>query len=75
MLDMKEDLDKPIDELFTKIRLKLLDIRQTDPELVEELKNLLVQLEDYVQSLIIDSMKLQDLKDARKKKRQEKNND
>ncbi|MFC1966001.1 hypothetical protein ACFLWI_03535 [Chloroflexota bacterium] len=58
---MKETADKAIDELFSKIRLNLLKLRESDPETTDELKNLLIQLEDWVEKLIIDSLKLQSL--------------
>ena len=52
MQSSQEDIDR----LFTDIRLRLLEIRNTDPEVVEELKSLLAQLEDYVQQLLINSL-------------------
>ncbi|MFC2040818.1 hypothetical protein ACFLTY_00650 [Chloroflexota bacterium] len=58
---MKEAADKDIDELFSKIRLNLLKLRESDPETTDELKNLLTQLEDWVEKLIIDSMRLRSL--------------
>lgn len=64
---MDDEIEQPIDELFTKIRLKLLDLRQADPETVEELKNLIIQLEDWVQSLVVDSLRLKELKSKKKK--------
>ena len=69
---MSDDIDQNIDELFARIRLKLFDIRKTNPETVEELKNLLSQLEDWVQSLVMDSIRLREIKAARKRKRQTK---
>ena len=58
---MKDTADKDIDELFSKIRLKLLKLRESDPETTDELKNLLTQLEDWVEKLIIDSLRLRSL--------------
>ena len=58
---MKEDVDKSIDNLFAKIRLQLLQVRQSDPATAEEIKNLLTQLEDWVESLVVDSLKLKSL--------------
>lgn len=66
MLIMTKD-DKQIDELFVLLRLKLLEIRNSDPEIVEEIKPLLSQLEDSFESLLIDSMRLKDLENAKKK--------
>ncbi len=74
MVIMKKDPGEQIDELFVSIRLQLLQIRQSDPEVVEELKSLLTQLEDFVEPLVIDSLRLKSLekpvkKMAEKKKR------
>ena len=56
---MNENASEAIDDLFAKIRLKLLKLRDSDPETVEELKNLLIQVEDWVEKLVVDSLKLQ----------------
>lgn len=58
-----------MDELFVGIRLQLVKLRQSDPEVVEELKSLLSQVEDSVESLIIDSLKLKSLEQAAKTKK------
>jgi len=50
-----------IDELFVQIRLQLLKLRENDPATAEELKSLLTQLEDHVEPLVIDSLKLKSL--------------
>lgn len=71
MLTMTKD-DKQIDELFVLLRLKLLEIRKSDPEIVEEIKSLLSQLEDSFDSLLIDSMRLKNLEKAQKKGRGKK---
>ena len=69
---MSDDVAQTIDELFAEIRLKLFDIRKANPETVEELKSLLSQLEDWVQSLVMDSIRLKEIKAASKSKRQSK---
>ena len=69
---MKSDIHKDIDDLFAKIRLKLLDIRETDPETVQELKSLLTQLEDWVESLRMDSIRLSEIRDSSRRKKQHK---
>ncbi len=56
-VDMKESASDAIDDLFAKIRLKLLKLRESDPVTTEELKSLLTQLEDWVEKLVIDSLK------------------
>ena len=69
MVTMTQDSSEQIDELFVRIRLQLLQIRQSDPEIVEELKSLLTQLEDSVESLVIDSLRLKSLEEAAEKKK------
>ena len=59
--NMTDDSYEQIDALFAQIRLRLLEIRQSDPAIAEELKSLLLQLEDYTESLVIDSLKLKSL--------------
>jgi len=66
---MTKDSSAQIDELFVRIRLQLLQIRQSDPEIVEELKSLLTQLEDSVESLVIDSLRLKSLEKVAEKKK------
>ena len=56
-----------IDSLFAQLRLRLLEIRQSDPQAVEELKSLLSQLEDYMEQLVIDSLKLRSLESKSQK--------
>ncbi len=56
-----------IDSLFRQLRLRLLDIRQSDPQAVEELKSLVSQLEDYMEQLVIDSLRLRSLESKTQK--------
>jgi len=58
---MAENANEAIDDLFRQLRLKLLKVRESDPATSDELKNLLVQLEDWVEKLVVDSLKLQSL--------------
>jgi hypothetical protein len=58
---MTEHTYEQIDSLFTQLRLRLLEIRQSDPQAVEELKSLVSQLEDYMEQLVIDSLRLKSL--------------
>ena len=58
---MAENANEAIDDLFRQLRLKLLKVRESDPTTSDELKNLLVQLEDWVEKLVMDSLKLQSL--------------
>ena len=69
---MTEHPYEQIDNLFVQLRLRLLEIRESDPQAVEELKSLVSQLEDYMEQLVIDSLRLRSLegktqKVARKK--------
>ena len=72
MVIMTKDPSEQIDELFVNIRLQLLQIRQSDPEVVEELKSLLTQLEDFVEPLVIDSLRLKSLEKPVKKMTEKK---
>ena len=58
---MTEHSYEQIDNLFTQVRLRLIEIRQSDPAAVEDLKSLVHQLEDCVEQLVIDSLKLRSL--------------
>ena len=60
---MQNKAHEQIDDLFAQIRLQLVQLRQSDPEVVEEFKNLIAQLEDCVESLVIDSLRLASLED------------
>ncbi|TET74771.1 MAG: hypothetical protein E3J42_04550 [Dehalococcoidia bacterium] len=74
---MKESSSEQIDDLFVQIRLCLSRVRQSDPATADELKGLLTQLEDMVESLVISSLKLKSLEsrpergtEKRRRKRQ-----
>ena len=56
-----ENASEQIDDLLVQIRLRLLQVRQSDPATADELKGLLTQLEDIVESLVVDSLKLKSL--------------
>jgi len=58
---MTDKSHEQIDDLFVQIRLQLLQLRQSDPEVVESLKSLMTQLEDCIESLVVDSLKLKSL--------------
>ena len=58
MIDNPQD---QTDNLFAQLRLRLLEIREANPETVEEMKSLISQLEDCVEHLIIDSINLRKL--------------
>jgi hypothetical protein len=65
-LKERESARDAIDELFTHIRLRLVKLRQSDAATTDELKNLLTQLEDWIEKLIMDSLKLEDMQKKRK---------
>ena len=64
---MTENPYEQIDDLFVQIRLRLGRVRQSDPVTADELKGLLTQLEDWVESLVIDSLKLKSLESRSKR--------
>lgn len=55
--DMVEGTYEQIDDLFVKMRLGLADIRKYDPVAAEEMKSLIIQLEDCVESLVVESLR------------------
>ena len=57
-MEIEKDIES-IDDLIKAIKLKLVEVRKTDPEVVEELKFLLAQLQDFIQELEINSIKLE----------------
>ncbi len=59
---MKEKFYEDLDDLFVQIRVRLGIVRQSDPATAEEIKGLVRQLEDCVESLVIDSLRLKSLK-------------
>ena len=64
---MKETAGDAVDDLFAKIRLQLLKLRESDAATAEELKSLLTQLEDWVEKLVVDSLRLESLQRKPKK--------
>jgi len=58
---MTDDAHEQIDNLFAQVRLYLLELRQSNPQTVAELKSLVSQLEDCVERLVIDSLRLKSL--------------
>ena len=64
---MTENFYEQIDDLLVQIRLRLGQVRQSDPATADELKGLLTQLEDWVESLVVDSLKLKSLESRPKR--------
>ena len=64
---MEKQPSEVIDELFKQIRLLILQIRETNPDTAEELKSLTTQLEDWVEKLVLDSLRLESLQSHQKK--------
>jgi len=61
LVKMADNPQDQTDNLFAQLRLRLLEIREANPETVEEMKSLISQLEDCVEHLIIDSITLRNL--------------
>ncbi len=64
---MIENSYEQVDNLFVQIRLRLGQVRQSDPATADELKGLVSQLELWVDSLVIDSLKLRSLQGGPKR--------
>ena len=64
---MEEKAYQQVDDLFAQIRLQLLKLRESEPVTTEKLKSLLTQMEDCVESLVVDSLKLQSLESKPKR--------
>ncbi len=58
---MIEESYEKLDDLFKEIRLSILQVRKNDPEKGNKLKGLIRQLELWVDSLVVDSIKLKTL--------------
>ena len=58
---MSQNSYEQLDELLAQFRLGVARVRQSDPAAADELKALLTQLEYWVESLVIDSLRLKDM--------------
>ncbi|MFC2045250.1 hypothetical protein ACFLUH_01035 [Chloroflexota bacterium] len=58
---MTENSYDQVDDLFAKVRLCLVEIRKSNPDVADDLRNLITQLEDCVEMLIVDSLRLRSL--------------
>ena len=58
---MVEHFHEEIDELFIQIKRDLAKMTKSDPETAEELYRLVCRLEDWIDPLVIDSIKLRTL--------------
>ena len=58
---MEQKSYEELDDLLAKIRLLLFKVRQSDPATADELKSLVSQLEFWLESLTVDSLKLKEL--------------
>ena len=58
---MTEKSYEELDALLVQIRVRIARVRQSDPATAEELKGLVSQLELWVDSLVVDSLKLRSL--------------
>ena len=66
---MTENSYDQVDDLFAKVRLCLVEIRKSNPDVADDLRNLITQLEDCVEMLIVDSLKLRNLEGSANKPR------
>ncbi len=64
---MTHDSYEQIDDLFKDIRLGLVRVMESDPTVAEDMKNLVTQLELWVDSLVADSLKLKHLQSLLRK--------
>jgi hypothetical protein len=64
---MEKKSYEELDELLAQIRLLLLKVRQSDPATADELKSRFSQLEFWIESLIVESLKLKEPGSAREK--------
>ena len=69
MRDMTKQSYEQLDDLFNDIRLCLVSVRKSDPETGNKLKGLVRQLEMWVDSLVVDSLKLKGLEAEAEKRR------
>ena len=67
---MPDSSHEQIDALFQEIRLTILEVRNNDPENGNTLKGLIRQLELWVDSLVIDSIKQKSQAVALQKRRE-----
>ena len=58
---MTEESYEKLDDLFKEVRLSILKVRENDPENGNKLKGLIGQLELWMDSLVVDSLKLKTL--------------
>ncbi len=60
---MTDSSYEQLDDLFKEIRLGLVQVRKSDPATADRLKVLVRQLELWVESLVVDSLRLKSLDD------------
>ena len=59
--DVTEESYEKLDDLFKEVRLSIATVRKNDPETGNKLKGLIRQIELWVDSLVLDSIKLRNL--------------
>jgi hypothetical protein len=64
---MEKKSYEELDELLAQIRLLLLKVRQSDPATADELKSRFSQLEFWIESLIVESLKTKESGSAKEK--------
>ncbi|MFC1894117.1 hypothetical protein ACFLYR_08945 [Chloroflexota bacterium] len=65
---MTEKSYETLDDLFKEIRLTILKVRKNDPENGDKLNGLIRQLELWMDSLVVDSIKLNTLESAARRR-------
>ena len=64
---MEKKSYEELDELLAQIRLHLLKVRQSDPTTADELKSMFSQLEFWIESLVVESLKRKEPGSAKEK--------
>ena len=64
---MEENAYEQLDDLFGQIRLRVGRFRQSDPVTADEIKGLIAQVELWVESLVVDSLRLKSLENKPKR--------
>ena len=64
---MEENAYDQLDDLFGQIRLRLGQVRQSDPVTADDIKGLIAQVELWVESLVVDSLRLKSLESKPKR--------
>ena len=64
---MTYNINDQIDDLFVQIRLCLGRLKESNPEAADEIRGIITQLEDCVETLVVDSLKQKNPEGSSKK--------